>query len=169
MEVGYDGLSIEDVAGRADVHKTTVYRRWPTKAELVADAIRVSSDADVPIPDTGTIRGDLEALARDVVANISSEGGARRSRSIVASAASSQELAANMHEFWAHRLAASEQLIDRAVDRGELPANSDANLIIETLIGPLWIRLLLTGEEVDDDLAVRVAELVAAGASHLSG
>lgn len=164
-EVGYDQVTVDEVAARANVHKTTVYRRWPTKPELIADAARVHSDEHVPIPDTGTLHGDLQALARAVVANIGSEGGARRTRSIAAAAMTSNELAAGMHTFWAERLAASGAVVERAIERGELPPNSDANLIIETLIGPLWIRLLLTGEPISDDLADRVAELVTAGAT----
>lgn len=162
-EVGYDGMSVDAVAARAGVHKTTVYRRWPTKAELVADAAALHSAAAVPIPDTGTVVGDLQVLAREVVANIGSEAGARRSRSIAAAAATSDQLAEAMHGFWAHRLAVSSEIVERAVQRGELPPSADANLIIETVIGPLWVRLLLTGEPITDDFADQVVELVTDG------
>lgn len=164
--VGYDQMSVEDVAKRAGVHKTTVYRRWQTKAELVADAVRIHSQEAVPIPDTGTVLGDLQAFAREIVANIGSEGGARRSRSIAAAAATSDELAAGMQVFWQERLAASAPIVQRAIERGELPTGTDPNLIIETVIGPLWVRLLLTGEPLTDDLADRVAELVTVGATN---
>ena len=165
MDVGYDKMSVEDVAARAGVHKTTVYRRWPTKPQLVADAVRMQSAEVVPIPDTGTTLGDLQAFAREIVANIGSEGGTRRSRSIVAAAATSDELTAEMHALWSERLLASASIIERAVHRGDLPPGTDANLIIETVIGPLWVRLLLTGEPITNDLADRVAALVIAGAS----
>ncbi len=163
-DVGYDQMTIEDVAARAGVHKTTVYRRWPTKAELVADAVSAHSAEVVPVPDSGSLLHDLQAFAREIVANIGSEGGARRSRSLVAAAATSDELAATMHMFWHERLANSATIVERAIERGELAPDSDPNLIIETLIGPLWVRLLLTGEPIDEDLADRVAELVANGA-----
>lgn len=166
MDVGYDRFSIDEVATRAGVHKTTIYRRWPTKAELIADAVRVHSAENVPIPDTGNLQGDLQALTRSVVTNIGSEEGSRRSRSIVAAAAHSEELTESMHSFWADRLALSVPIIERAIDRGDLPAGTDPNLIIETVIGPIWIRLLLTGEPIDAGLADRVAELVTAGATH---
>lgn len=164
-EVGYDRMTFEEVAARAGVHKTTVYRRWPTKAALTADAAALHSADAVPIPDTGTVVEDLKLLVREVVANIGTEGGARRSRSIAAAAATSDELASAMHGFWAQRLALSAEVVERAVERGELPASTDANLIIETVIGPLWVRLLLTGEPITDELADRVVELVAAGAT----
>lgn len=166
MEVGYDRMSIDEVAVRAGVHKTTVYRRWATKPELVSEAVRLQTEENVPIPDTGTVLGDLQALAAEVVANIGSDGGSRRSRSIVAAAATSDDLTTTLYAFWAQRLAASMTVVERAVERGELPQDSDANLIIETLVGPIWLRLLLTGETIDDDLAQRLAAFVAAGATH---
>lgn len=163
-EVGYDQLSVDDVAARAGVHKTTVYRRWRTKPDLIAAAVGAQADANVPIPDTGTLLGDMRALADAVVTNISSDGGAQRSRSIVAASNGSSDLAGNLHAFWAARMAKSAPVVERAIARGELAPDSDPNLIIETLVGPIWLRLLLTGEPIDDDLAQRLAELVTAGA-----
>lgn len=163
-EIGYERLTVDAVAARAGVHKTTVYRRWPTKAELVLDATRELSEQRIPIPDTGTLRGDLQALGRGIVATIGSEPGGRRSRSLVAAAASTPELTGAMHAFWAGRLAATEPIVERAIARGQLPATADPNTVIEALIGPLWIRLLLTGEPVDEAFADRVADLVSAGA-----
>lgn len=160
-EVGYERLSIEEVARRAGVHKTTVYRRWPTKAELVLDTARASSAENIPVPDTGTLHGDLRQLARGVVSNIGSDPGSQTTFAIVAAAAASADLTSSMHTFWAERLALTTPIVDRAIERGELPPSTDANLIIETLIGPMWVRLLLTGETIDDDLADRVATLVA--------
>lgn len=164
-EVGYDKLTVEDVASRAGVHKTTIYRRWPTKPDLVAAAASANSAEAVPIPDTGSLLEDLRLLARQVAANIGSEGGGRRSRSIAAASAISEELNQTMQDFWAERLAASETIVERAIERGELAESVDANLIIETVIGPLWIRLLLTGEPITNDVADWVAELVTAGAA----
>jgi AcrR family transcriptional regulator len=158
-EVGYDELSVDAVASRAGVHKTTVYRRWPTKPELIADAARVQAADSVPIPDTGTLAGDLRILAREVVANIVSDGGARRARTLVA-AACSGELADVLHSFWAHRLDASAAIVERAVDRGELSATINHTLIIEAVVGPIWLRLLLTGGPLDEEFADAIAELV---------
>ncbi|MGI9613557.1 MAG: TetR/AcrR family transcriptional regulator [Acidimicrobiales bacterium] len=164
-EVGYEKMRVDDVAARAGVHKTTVYRRWPTKAALTADAAALNSAEAVPIPDTGTVARDLQLLAREVAANIGTEDGSRRSRSIAAAAATSDELATAMHGFWAHRLALSAQVVQRGIERGELPPSTDAKLIVETVIGPLWVRLLLTGEPITQELADQVVELVTHGAT----
>ena len=162
-EVGYDVMSMEDVAARAGVHKTTVYRRWPTKAALTADAASLKSADAIPIPDSGTLVEDLQLLARDVVANIGTDEGARRYRSIAAASATSDELTVAMHGFWAERLALSAVIVERAIARGELPDSADANLIIETVIGPLWVRLLLTGEPITEALADQAVEIVIRG------
>ena len=161
VEEGFERLSIEKVANRAGVHKTTVYRRWSTKAELVLDTARATSRQNVPIPDTGSFHGDLAELARSVASNIGTEPRTQIARSIVAASVASEELTSSMHTFWAEGLSVTIPVVERAINRGELPASTDANLIIETLIGPMWVRLLLTGETIDDDLADRVAALVA--------
>ena len=163
-EAGYDGFSIEEVAARAGVHKTTVYRRWPTKPDLIADASQNRSRALVPTPDTGTLLGDLRALARSVARNIGSADGGRMTRTMVAAATTSPEAASGVADFFAGRIALAHVIIERAVARGELPADVDAELVIETLIGPLYVRLLLTGEPIDAAFAGRVAAVVAAGA-----
>lgn len=162
-EVGYDGLRNEDVATRAGVHRTTVYRRWPSKPELVADAVGLHTDVHVPIPDTGSLHDDLLALARAVATNIGTRGGARRSRSIVAAAATSEELAEAMHRFMEQRIVKVESIVDRAVARGEVPSGTDPRIVIEPVIGAIWFRLLLTGEEIDDGFVRAVTALVVAG------
>lgn len=161
--VGYEGLTVEDVAAKAGVHKTTVYRRWPTKSELVTDATLVQSAEEIPVPDTGSLLGDLHEFAAQIASTLATEVGGRRSRSLVAAATASEEMAGQMHLFWAERLTLASAIIDRAIDRGEVAEDADKNLIIETLIGPMWVRLLLTGEPIDEALAKDVAAIVAAG------
>jgi AcrR family transcriptional regulator len=165
VEHGYESLNVEDVAQRAGVHKTTVYRRWPSKAELVADAVRERSADRVEVPDTGSFAGDLAALARAVVANIGSADGFAMIQNLMVVTAASDALADAGPKFWADRLELTGAIVQRAIARGELPAAVDANLIIETLIGPLYIRLLFTGEPIDDRIADQVARIVAAGTS----
>jgi AcrR family transcriptional regulator len=163
---GYDGLCYEDVAARSGVHKTTIYRRWPTKAELVGDAARERSFQLVPVPDTGTLAGDLRALARAVVANIGSTPGGPMVRAVVAAQVTSPAVAADMIQFWRERLDLTTPIVERAIHRGEVPPGTDPALVIETLIGSLYVRLLLTGEPINHRVADQAAALVSAGAAH---
>ena len=157
--VGFESLSIDEVARRAGVHKTTVYRRWPTKADLVADVALAHADDHVPLPDTGDLVTDLRSLARAVAANL--EGTAATTRALVAASLTTDEGSAGMHEFWTNRLAASTAIIERAVARGDVPDDTDAVLAIEMLVGPLWLRFLLTGEPIGHEVADRLASQVA--------
>ena len=162
-EVGYEDLTFEAVAHRAGVHKTTVYRRWPTKPDLVADAARERSDQLVAVPDTGTLLGDLIALARAVAANIGSDVGSAMTKTLVAAAATSPSVAAATHAFWAERLRLTGAIVERAVARGELPSGIDSNIVIESLVGALYVRLLLTGEPLGGEVADQIARAVAEG------
>lgn len=157
--VGFESLSIDDVARRAGVHKTTVYRRWPTKADLVADAASAHADDHVPVPDTGDLVADLQLLARAVAANL--EATSATTRALVAASLTTAEGSAGMHEFWTNRLAASTAIIERAAERGEVPHDTDAVLAIEMLVGPLWLRFLLSGEPIGSDVADQLASRVA--------
>lgn len=162
-EAGYDALSTDEVAKRAGVHRTTVYRRWPTKPELVADAVGLHAEEHIPIPDTGALDDDLQALAMAVATNLVS-GRPGTSRSLVAAAATSEPLAESLNEFMERRMLLSEPIVERAVERGEIPAGTDPRAIIEPVVGAMWFRFLLTGGSLDERFITAVAEVVARGA-----
>ncbi len=174
-EVGYDGLSTDEVAKRAGVHRTTVYRRWPTKPELVADAVGLTAEEQVPIPDTGRLDDDLLALARLVAASIGGADAVRLSRSLVAAAATNEPLTELLHRFMGNRMDQSEPIVTRAIERGELPAGTDPRVVIEAVVGALWFRVLLTGEAVDPagpagaSFVRAITDLVANGARNADG
>lgn len=162
-DVGYESLSMEDIAARAGVHKTTVYRRWTSKADLVGDAMLDRSQQQVPIPDTGSLAGDLAALGRAVATSLNSAAGAHAAKTLVAAATTSPAIARQAEAFWAERIRHAGTIVERATARGDVSAETDANIVIETLLGPLWFRLLLTREPLDDSLVDRIATLVATG------
>jgi AcrR family transcriptional regulator len=140
----YDEVSIETIAARAGVHKTTVYRRWRTKADLVSQALAAAAQSLIEVPDTGTVDADLRALSRSVQATLSSPRGAATTRSVLAGAAASAEIRSVMAEFWAARLAAIAVIIDRAIARGELPAGTEPGPVMSAMAAPLYYRLLVT-------------------------
>jgi AcrR family transcriptional regulator len=163
-EQGYAAVTVDGVADRAGVHKTTVYRRWATKEALVADALRERSRVAVPIPDTGSLLGDLTALARSVATNIGSAEGTKMARTLFAAAVTDPDVDRDVRAFWRERLELCKPITERAIGRGELAQGTDPRLVIQAVIGPLYVRLLLTGEPVTKRVAEQSAALVAAGA-----
>jgi AcrR family transcriptional regulator len=160
VDVGYGRLSFESVAERAGVHKTTLYRRWPNREALVTDALLAQSERTVPVPDTGTLRTDLQLVLRGVVSNLTSPRGCALARTLLGEAGHTPEIAELTRQFWGERQALVGQVIRRAVDRGELSATINAQHLIESLIGPLYLRALVTLAPLDTDYADQVLDFV---------
>jgi AcrR family transcriptional regulator len=158
---GVDDLSIRDVAQRAGVHETSVYRRWGTRANLILDAVLSEVQAAVPVPDTGSLRGDLLALLSAVAAFVTTPLG-----QLLLRLALRDDLPEDhdvRRQFWAERFTTGQTVLRRAQDRGELRPAVDGRLIIETLLGALYVRLLLTREPIDDTFIEHVVDLILAG------
>jgi AcrR family transcriptional regulator len=153
---GYAGLSVEEVATRAGVHKTTIYRRWPDVGALVVEALLERQQKTVPIPNTGELRGDLLALLDAVVANLTSSDG----RALLRAAQDSgpPELESLVHQFWHARFALARQIFERAADRGEIPAGLDHDLMIELAVAPLFFRQLVTREPLSRAFRARLVD-----------
>ena len=145
-EVGYDRLTMDAVAARARAAKTTIYRRWPGKAELVVDALN-SLKGPPDIPDTGSLRQDLRALAESIT---SAEGrfGARVTIGMVGALARDAELRRVFGEkFIAPRMAVFRTVFERAVARGEMPAGHDLDLL-SRLFPALGLQQIVTSGEL---------------------
>jgi AcrR family transcriptional regulator len=160
---GVAGSTVAGVARRSGVHETTIYRRWMTRENLFVDAMLNRSAQVIPLPDTGTIRDDLLAIARAVIAYVTSPGGHAVLHAALLPADDGYTEA--RHAFWSGRLDALCPVVQRGIDRGELLADTDPRLLLETLVAPLHGRLLLTGEPIDDDLPERLVDLVLHGAA----
>jgi AcrR family transcriptional regulator len=159
-EHGADAISISEIARQAEVHETSIYRRWPTKEHLLLDALLDYSEARLPIPDTGTLRGDLVAFATAVTAYLDSPLGRTLARTM-AVASDDDVLAASRVQFWKSRLDLASAMISRAKDRGEVPADLDAAAAVELVIAPLHFRALLTRQPVDEhDIAQTIDTLL---------
>lgn len=160
---GYAALRVEDVAAQAGVNKTTVYRRWPTKAELVAAALRSKRPLHAEAPDTGSVQGDLMRLLREFVAQWSTPEGRGIARMIMAELDHPEvdALARSLNEEFR---APWYAVLKRAVERGELPAGTDARLVTEMLLSTVRSRLLRLNAQADEEFLTAVVELVLVGA-----
>ena len=160
----YADISVESVAARAGVHKTTLYRRWGSKAEIIRQALISAASSHIQVPDTGSAGTDLQMLARAVQAVLSE--GAAITRALIIGAMSSPEIAGLMDQFWTARLEAISVIVDRAIERAEIPAGTDPAAFMHALAAPLFYQLLVARAPVterDADLAA-AATLAAATA-----
>ena len=162
-EKGYRGLSIEAVALRSGVAKTTVYRRWPTRDELVADALDSRSDRYEPVPDTGSLRGDLKEFCEGVRAKLTSNHGKAMLKSLVAAVDQSPEIVETVQRFWRGRRDVGGYLIDRWLRRGVLRPETDADLLVELILAPIYLRVLLPGGPLTEDVLASFIDLALDG------
>jgi AcrR family transcriptional regulator len=139
-EVGWRGLRMERVAARAGVGKAALYRRWSSKDAMLLDLIEQVGARDVLPVDTGAVRDDLAALVRAALAALARPAVARIVVDVLAEAGRSPELAkAIARRFRDPRRRAVRTLLQRAVDRGELPADADLDLGLDLLAGPIML------------------------------
>lgn len=155
-EHGYAGLTVEAVATRSGVHKTTVYRRWGGVDGLVVDALALADEDDWTPPDTGSFERDLRELAREVVRSF---GPAQTA--FVAAAFQSERAATALHAFYAERYRRAEEVVMRAVARGEVPAGTDAGAVVKAAVAPFFSRVVIAGEQASQELADQSAAAVA--------
>ena len=143
LSAGLDAVSMDAVAERAGVSKATIYRWWPSKETLALDALHREWSADAAVPDTGAVRSDLLALLRPWVRQIRNRPYARVIGALLTEARSNPAFA---DEYLARlvtpRRARAATVLARAVDRGELPAAIDIDLVLDLIYGPLYHRLL---------------------------
>jgi len=160
---GFPELSIEGIAADANVGKTTVYRWWPTKAALVADAFSASAEEELRFPNTGSVQTDMSLQMRRVIRIFRSKRG-KVVAALVAGGQSDPELIEAFRErfLWPRRRQAY-QTLQRGIDRGELPADSDLDLILDSLYGPIYMRFLIRHDKLDENFADEICGLVLQG------
>jgi AcrR family transcriptional regulator len=159
--VGYAAMRVEDVAARSGVNKTTIYRRWPTKAELLTSAVIESAKKHAPSIDTGTLRGDLHASLSTPFNLQPYEQGILRVVQMERSTEAVDAFARRMRDaLRAMRIT----LVRRGISRGELPLNVDVELVVDLVSAPVQ-RALLFNEHLDGAAIDRVLDVVLAGAT----
>ena len=165
-EDGFDGLSIEAVAARAGVGKTTVYRRWPSKIPLVVDALTAMKAPTVSaIPDDMSTR---DALLRAMSGFTKPHEGsaARVLAGLVDAMSRNDELAQAVRTVLvAERERGLVAVIERGKARGEIRPDVDARVMVDLLGGPVVLRRLITGQPVNQRLAHTIVDLVLDGAA----
>ncbi|HZM81778.1 MAG TPA: TetR/AcrR family transcriptional regulator [Candidatus Limnocylindrales bacterium] len=157
-------LTVERLAGRAGVNKTTIYRRWRDLDGLIGDVLLQLGIQRVPIPDTGDFDRDLAELAESLREAITGQAGGKVMTALAVAATRSERAAEVLRGFLRERFKKAEIIVTRAVERGELPKNIDGIAVIETLGAPFYLRLLVTADPIDVTFSQRAAAAAAAAA-----
>jgi AcrR family transcriptional regulator len=157
QELGVAGLSMDLLAQRAGVGKATIYRRWDSKEAVILHALRVS-DTPIPEPDEGNLRADLTAYLDAVVTHYRPGPGSDILPHLIEASCYDEQLRASLDDYLRERQSTTRLLLHRGIERGELPATTDVDLITAVIRAPFFYRHLLTGAPVDGDFIHRLVE-----------
>lgn len=165
---GYEAMTTKDIAAQAGVNEVSLFRRWGTKAAIVAEALQDYCARETPTPDTGTLGTDLLELLRGIIMRIQTPLG-KVIDQIVVSHNAQPELEEVRHVYWRDRFSRAETLIQRAKDRGEIPQEVDAHFLVEIAIGPILVRANATDQPMDDQFPERIVAFLLSGIRKTEG
>jgi AcrR family transcriptional regulator len=149
FEAGLGGVSVDAVAKRSGVAKTTIYRHWPSRSALLLEACsKLGSRPEAP--DTGSLQGDLMVLVSYVAGQLRSARWAAVLPSVIDAAERDPEIAELQAQIHAGALAPFRTVVERAQERGELPRDQDASEVVAAVVGPLFFRRWFSREPLDD-------------------
>lgn len=166
-EKGYV-FSIEEVAERAAVHKTTIYRRWPSKAALIGAAVQQIADTQIAIEHSGDPVSDLTNLAVLLARWLRTAAGIHTIRAVMSAVGDDPALEQVVRDFLAGRYGAARDLIEEAIQTGQIAEGVDPDLMWRAMVNPLHLGAL-TGEPASDGTAVQLVALVLDGARPATG
>lgn len=149
-EHGYGGLTVEGVADRAGVHKTTVYRRWGGVDGLIVDALAFAVDDDWQPDLDGTVEENLLKMARVALQSFTDPETGPTHTAVVAAAFESRDATEAVRGFFADRFGRAAAIVEQAIERGELPPGIDAVAVVRAVMAPIYFRMFISREPVDD-------------------
>ncbi|MHB1138429.1 MAG: TetR/AcrR family transcriptional regulator [Microthrixaceae bacterium] len=163
-ESGYEGLSVETVAERAGVAKTTIYRRYPNKGELVLAALHHTESPEPPAPHTESLEEDLFRLARRLRDKFGTPGVGSLIPTLVDASLRHPEFAAAHRRFLDERRRHGTDRIRVAIREGELDERVDPDVLLDLVVATVFYRTFVTGAPLDDTILREVVRLAVAGA-----
>lgn len=161
LEVPPGEVTVGQIAARAGVNETTIYRKWGTKETLLADVLMTLSRERLMAPDTGSLRGDLIAVIEAVASFLRTPAG--YALAYLGATAEDETSRGLRDTFWSDRFEHARMIFDRAAQRGEIPDASLAALAYEALIGAMHFRILARRQTLDADIAERLVNLILDG------
>jgi AcrR family transcriptional regulator len=161
---GFSDLTIEDVAAQARVGKATVYRWWPNKAALIADAFASSTTRSLHFPDTGSVTSDMSQQMRQLVKIFRSRRGRIVSAILGGGQSDSELIAAFRERFLMPRRMEAYATLRRGIRRGEIRKDVDMDLLLDSLYGPIYMRFLIQHARMTAEFVDELCALVLGGA-----
>jgi AcrR family transcriptional regulator len=160
---GFSDLTIESVAEHAGVGKATVYRWWPDKAALIADAFACSTKRNLHFPDTGSVRTDMSQQMRQLIKVFRSRRGRIVSAILAAGQTDRNVIAAFRERFMMPRRREAYATLRRGIQRGQLRKNIDMDLLLDSLYGPIYMRFLIRHDSLTAEFVEGLCELTLGG------
>ena len=146
---GYGGFEIPEIAEVAGINKTSIYRRWSSKADLVAEVVLSRISSQVMVPDTGSLREDLILLSEMIALQLNNP--IFRGLLAAALSKSSQDIIEAKNQFWDARFVISGKIIERAIERGELKSDVSSRFILELICSPIFFRSVILDQQISRD------------------
>ena len=162
-ESGFEGVTVEAVAQRAGVARSTVYRRYPGKPELMVTVLQRACQAPVDDTDTGSVEEDLVAVGEGLRLSMVGSDLGRAMTAVVSAAARHPEVAAAHESFVATRRQVALAAVRRGVERGELDPDLDPDMVVDLVVGPVFYRLLVRRQPVSSAWVRRLVARVVQG------
>ncbi|MGV8874700.1 MAG: TetR/AcrR family transcriptional regulator [Rhodococcus sp. (in: high G+C Gram-positive bacteria)] len=163
---GYAAVTIDAIATQAGVSKATIYRWWSHKSSILVEAFLASVQPQIAFPDSGSVRGDLVAQATSLARVLSDPVLGSLFVSLLGEARNDPQLATALRDQWqTPRRNAGAEVIERAISRNELPANTDTPLVLDGVYGPLYLRLLFGHAPLDEPSLRRIVDQVLDGSA----
>ncbi|MHA6531239.1 TetR/AcrR family transcriptional regulator [Paenibacillus sp. BAC0078] len=163
LEAGFGAVTVEKIAERAKVSKATIYKWWPNKAAVVMDGYLSAASARLPVPDTGSVQEDIRIHATNLTHFLCSREGKVITELIGEGQFDAGLAEAYRTRFFAPRRQEARQLLERGVARGELKEDLDIACSIDLMYGPIFYRLLITGDTLDGEFVDKLLALAFGG------
>ena len=166
-DVGFSGLTVDAVVARAKVSKATIYRRWATKEELAIAAFDLLPL--VKVPETGDLESEILAYITQYYEFLRTTSLPSVLPALVSEAMHNEALAARLHETVDRRRSSGIAMIQRAIDRGELPAGTPPSIAHELIVGPMVQRSFFDPDNLEIDDFRLMAKIIVAGLKQVCG
>lgn len=161
-ELGPGGFTVDAVAARAGCGKATIYRRWPSRAHLMLETTQ-QAGVEHEDPATGSVAEDLVVLLSNLADKMTTTPVGRLMAATIAEAAVNDETRQVYADFIAERRVVPRQVVQRGIDRGELRPDTDADLLVDIVSGPVFLRAFMTQAPLTEDIVRRIVTTVVEG------